>query len=179
MKALFALMVGSVISVSALAQATIIPVSAESKVHFVIKNMGINTGGDVSGLKGSIVFNPRNPSESKFMVSADVNTVDTDNERRDAHLKNEDFFDATKYPTMSIKSTSISKTNVPGKYNFAGTLTIKDVTKPINFDFTAMPNGTGYTFEGEFAINRLTYKVGEESATMSDDIKINLKVVAK
>ncbi len=59
------------------------PVDEGSKVHFTIKNFGISTGGDLSGLKGNIHFDPVNPVTSDFTVSVDVKTIDTDNENRD------------------------------------------------------------------------------------------------
>ena len=76
------------------------PTDEGSKLHFVIKNIGINTGGDIAGMKGKIKFNARQISSSLFDVTVAVNTIDTDNGRRDGHLKKDDYFDAEKYPTI-------------------------------------------------------------------------------
>ena len=161
------------------AQKTLTPQDEGSKVHFVIKNMAINTGGDLSGLKGAIKIDMKNPAASSVDVTLAVNTVDTDNDRRDNHLKNADFFDAAKYPTIHIVSTKIATTTTPGSYVFTGNLTIKDVTKVISFPFNAVSNEAGFLFTGEFEINRLDYGVGKSSATMSDNVKVELKVFAK
>ncbi len=65
--------------------------------------------------------------------SADVNTINTNVEARDKHLKSADFFDAEKMPTMTFKSTSFKK--VSGKnYKVAGNLTMHGVTKPVTLD---------------------------------------------
>ena len=75
------------------AQAVYTPVDADSKVHFVIKNFGIKTGGDFTGLKGTIKFDPVNFSTSVFDVTVEATTIDTDNSSRDGHLRKSDYFD--------------------------------------------------------------------------------------
>ncbi len=162
------------------AQKVFTPIDDGSKVHFVIKNLGINTGGDLAGLKGAIKFDAKKPDASSFDVLAAVSTIDTDNDRRDGHLKNEDYFDAEKYPTIHIASTSITQGSDLKNFNFKGNLTIKDITKPIEFAFTAEGVEGGALFtSSEFEINRVDFGVGKESATMSDKVKIKLKVFAK
>ncbi len=161
------------------AQKTLTPQNEGSKIHFVIKNMAINTGGDLSNLKGTIKIDAAKPASSSVDVTVDVSTIDTDNDKRDGHLKNADFFDAAKYPVIRIASTKIEPTGTLGSYVFHGNLTIKDVTKAITFPFTAASDGTGYIFNGGFELNRLDYGLGKSSATMSDDVKVELKVYAK
>jgi polyisoprenoid-binding protein YceI len=154
------------------------PVDEGSKVHFTIKNFGINTGGSLSGLKGRIVFDPSNLGTSNFDVSVDVKTINTDIENRDEHLKGENYFDAEKYPQITIKSTQINAVKT-GVYSFLGTLTMHGVTKNISFPFTASPKGDDYLFSGDFEINRLDYSVGESSAILNKNVKISLSVLAK
>jgi polyisoprenoid-binding protein YceI len=60
-----------------------------------------------------------------------------------------------------------------------GNLTIKGITKPVQFGFSATPSATGYTFAGEFDINRRDFGVGGKSAVMADKLKVNLIVSAK
>ncbi len=157
------------------------PVDAGSKVHFVIKNFSINTGGDLTGLKGTVIFSPARLSSSIFNVSVDTKTIDTDNGSRDEHLRSDDYFDAEKYPTITIKSTKIDRTNRTnaGYYFFTGTLTMHGVTKIISFPFKATPQGSDYLFTGNFEINRVDYGVGSNSSVMSKTVKISLSVLAK
>ncbi len=166
-------------AISVYAQKTLQPVDEGSKVHFVIKNLGINTGGDLQGLSGKIVLNVKNPAASSADVTVAVKTIDTDNDRRDGHLQNEDFFDAAKYPTIRIVSTKITPSGTPGTYIFTGNLTIKDVTKPLTFNFTVLPNGAAYLFAGDFDIKRSDFGLGKSGGTMSDDVSVSLKVIAK
>ena len=179
MKKILSILVLVCVSAGVNAQKKLQPVDEGSKIHFVIKNLGINTGGDLTGLKGSIVLNNKKPSASSADVTVEVSTIDTDNERRDGHLNRPDYFDVAKFPTMRIKSTSISEGSGAGNYIFAGTLTIRDVTKAITFPFSVVPAAGNYLFTGEFAINRLDYGLGKESATMSDEVKVSLQIVAK
>lgn len=154
------------------------PTDAGSKVHFVIKNFGIKTGGDFTGLKGKITFDPAALGSSSFIVTVNAATVDTDNGTRDKHLKKESYFHVEKYPVLSFVSTKVTKSTVAGRYYVFGNLTIKDVTKKIEFGFSATPTTTGYKFIGEFEINRRDFGVGGSSISMSDNLKITLEINA-
>lgn len=157
------------------------PTDAGSKVHFTIKNFGISTGGDVSGLGGNIFFAPTNIGISNFDVSVNVKTIDTDNDTRDEHLKGADYFDAEKYPLITIKSATISRPlkSATGWYSLAGTITIHGVSKPIIFPFNAIKKGDDYLFVGGFTINRLDFGIGKNSSVMSNTVKVTLSVLAK
>ena len=155
------------------------PVNNGSKVHFVIKNFGIATGGDFSGLSGSIKFDPANPAAADFDVNVDASTVDTDVEARDNHLRRSEFFDVKNFPTISFKSTKVTKTNKDGYFYVFGNLTIKGVTKEVKFPFTAVAKDSGYLFEGSFKLNRRDFGVGKGSISLSDDLTVSLSVLAK
>lgn len=161
------------------AQTTYTPVDAGSKVHFVIKNFGVRVGGDLTGLRGSIKFNPANLAASAFDVTVDAATIDTDNESRDGHLRKAEYFDVATFKTIRLKSTKVMLSTVPGRYYIYADLTIKGVTKPIEFGFAATPKSEGYVFDGEFKINRRDFGVGGSSATMSDNLTVELSVFAK
>ena len=157
------------------------PVDEGSKVHFVIKNFGISTGGDLHGVKGTINFSPQNIKAAVFNVSVAVKTIDTDNNSRDDDLRSGKYFDAEKYPEITIKSTIIDKTNrsATGWFYFTGTLNMHGVTKIITFPFSAVLHGNDYLFSGQFELNRLDYGVGESSSVMSKTVKVSISVLAK
>ena len=121
-----------------IARSQLVPTDNESRVHFVIKNFGIKTGGDLTGLKGTIKFDPNNPTASSFDVTVDASTIDTDNNTRDGHLKKEDYFDVNKFPVIKMVSTNILRTNKPGRYQFNGNLTIKSTTKSVSMNAPLM-----------------------------------------
>jgi polyisoprenoid-binding protein YceI len=155
------------------------PVDAGSKVHFVIKNFGIKTGGDFTGLKGTIVFNPKALAASHFNVTVNAGTVDTDNRTRDKHLRKSDYFDVEKFPLISFVSTKITESTNAGRFYVFGNLTIKGVTKAVEFGFSATPVDNGYLLKGGFEINRRDYGVGGSSFSLSDNLTITLTVTAK
>ena len=180
MKKLFILLTAFLIYIPCItAQRILSPLDAGSKVHFVIRNFGIKTGGDFKGLKGTIKFLPANLAASAFDVTVDAATIDTDNESRDDHLREAEFFNAAVYKTIQLKSTKITTSSVAGRYYFFGNLTIKGVTKPIEFGFGATPKEGGYVFDGEFKINRRDFGVGGSSVSLSDILTVSLSVLAK
>jgi polyisoprenoid-binding protein YceI len=164
------------IMLSSFALLALRPVDSDNAITFVIKNFGINTKGELKGLKGNIQWNEENPAASTINVSADVNTINTGIDGRDSHLKKEEYFDADKYPVLSFVSTGITPGN--GSYTANGSLTIKGVTKTIAFPFTATKTANGYLFSGSFTINRIDYGVGKSSMVLGDDVDVALKVQA-
>lgn len=158
---------------------TFIPSDEGSKVKFVIKNFGINTGGTFDGLKGSISFDAANLSTASFNVTVDAASVDTDMDARDKHLRKPEYFDVEKYPTISFKSSKITKTNKEGYLYMFGTITIKGVSKEISFPFTQVAKDGGILFDGEFKLNRRDFGVGGKSFSMADELTVQLQVLAK
>ncbi len=102
---------------------------AHSSVHFSIRHMMIsNVRGGFSGVKGTVVYDPDNLTESGIRAEIDVNSINTLDEKRDAHLKTPDFFDVEHYPTITFVSKQVEKLS-DGEFNVTGDLTIHGVTK--------------------------------------------------
>ncbi len=180
MKKIFFVIIACFICISFLsAQRVLTPIDANSNVKFVIKNFGIKTNGNLKGLKGTIKFLPANLTASAFDVVVDAATVDTDNESRDEHLRQAEYFDAAMHKTIQIKSTKITTSSIAGRYYMFANLTIKGVTKAIEFGFGATPKDGGYVFDGEFKINRRDFGVGGSSVSLSDNLTVSLSVLAK
>ena len=158
---------------------TYTPTDEGSKVRFVIKNFGINTGGTFDGLSGNITFDPSSLATASFTVSVDSKTVDTDMEARDNHLRKEEYFDVEKYPKLSFRSTKVTTTNKEGYLFIFGVITIKNVSKEISFPFKQTSKDGGILFEGEFKLNRRDFGVGGKSFSMSDELTVELSVFAK
>jgi len=168
-----------IIFLCAVAMAQVLtPVEESSKVEFKAKNFGFNVGGSFKGLKGTIEFDPANYASGKFDVSIDANTINTDNGMRDDHLREESYFDVKNHPRIRFVSTKVTASNKAGVLFIFGKLDIKGEEKEISFPFTATPVEGGYTFKGEFKINRRDFKVGG-SSTISDNVTIDLNITAK
>jgi polyisoprenoid-binding protein YceI len=146
-----------------------------SSVKFEIKNMGINTGGSFSGLKADIKFDPEHLDVSMIEASIDAKTINTENETRDHHLKSDSYFDAEKYPEITMKSVSF-KHKSGDSYTGVFKLTIKDKTNQTEVPFTYSENGNTASFKGTLRIKRTDYGVGGKSLVMSNDVTITINV---
>lgn len=152
------------------------PADEGSSVSFVIKNLGFEVNGSLSGLEGTINFDPKAPASAVFDVSINPAAINTGNSLRDEHLKGSSFFDVQHYPRIRLVSSKISAKG--DSYLFTGTLTIKGKSKAISFPFSATPWENRYIFKGVFRINRRDFDVGGLS-TVSDELDVNLNVVVK
>lgn len=154
------------------------PVSDSSVIRFTIKNLGINVSGTIGGLTGSIHFDPAQTENSAFHVQVEPATINTGNNKRDHHLQQAVFFDVQNYPAISFVSTKVTRGKKAGTFFMEGTLTIKSVSLPLSFPFTAVPTSDGYWMEGSFDMRRKPYGIGGTS-TISDKLNVNLRVLAR
>lgn len=151
------------------------PVDESSTVKFRIKNFGFNVNGKFSGLQGTIKFDPNSIATSSFEVSIDANSVDTDIDARDNHLRKPEYFDVKNFPRIKFVSTKITPSTKAGTLYVFGKLTIKNTTKELSFPFTAEQKGNGYNFKGEFKLNRRDFGVGGDN-TISDNLTVFLDI---
>lgn len=104
-----------------------------SNVKFSVSHLTISTvEGKFKVFDGAIDAAPADFNNARINFKVDVNSINTDDDGRDKHLKSDDFFNAEKYPTMTFVSTSFKKMN-GNIYYLEGNLTIRDVTKKVKF----------------------------------------------
>ncbi|MBS1532540.1 MAG: YceI family protein [Bacteroidetes bacterium] len=147
--------------------------SLRTSITFEIKNLGITTDGSIGGLSTKVHFNPANLAGSTVEASVEVNTINTDNSGRDEHLRSEDFFDAARYPKISLRSVAFKHRS---GNNYTGTfiLTIKDKSKQVEIPFSFLDKGNSVEFKGTLKINRLDFGVGSTSLILSDDVTVHI-----
>lgn len=186
MKKISVLLILLAVTTGAFAQATTYKVDkAHSKLGFAITHMMISeVEGQFNSFDVTLVSSKEDFSDATVELTADVNTVYTNNERRDGHLKSPDFFDATKYPTLSFKSTSFTKTGEKA-YKLVGDLTIHGVTKSVTLDATLTGSTAGrdgkkiVAFKTSGIINRIDFGVGSSNPGQGDDVTLNAKMEFK
>jgi polyisoprenoid-binding protein YceI len=159
-----------------------------SELQFKIKHLMISTvTGQFNEFKASVETDGDEFANAKVHFTATVDSISTNNEQRDAHLKNGDFFDAEKYPVIVFENEKMEKTG-EDEYKLYGTLTMHGVSKKIilNAEFggiTKDPWGntrTGFSVTGK--INRLDFGMsfGAVSETggllLGDEVKISANV---
>jgi polyisoprenoid-binding protein YceI len=114
---------------AALAQSYTID-GAHSKAQFSVRHMMVsNVRGEFTKMKGSVVYDEKNPAAIKIDATIDAASINTGEPKRDEHLKSPDFFDAAKYPTITFRSKSARKT--ANGLAVTGDLTIHGVTKEV------------------------------------------------
>jgi polyisoprenoid-binding protein YceI len=160
------------------ASAQMHPVAKESHISFSIHNFGFKTGGTLAAPEGEIVFNPDDLTKSSFHISIQSESINTDNNSRDEHLREEDYFDVKKYPQIRFVSSAVKATDKKGNYEATGTLTIKDRSREIQLPFKVEKSGNGYLFTGGFKMNRKDFNVGG-SSTISNELTVDIKVLAQ
>ena len=148
----------------------------KSYVKFSVRNMGIrDVIGTITGMQGTVNFDKANLNSSVFDVTVNVNTINTENEKRDEHLKNEDFFETNKWTTIRFKSKRVAKQDEV--FGVFGSLTIKDVTKEVFVPFKIEETNKTIKLTGVNKINRLDYNVGVDYNNFKIGFKINVEVV--
>jgi polyisoprenoid-binding protein YceI len=159
-----------------------------SEVQFKVKHLVISTvTGSFGSFDGQIETNGNDFKDAKASFTADIDSISTNNEDRDNHLKSDDFFNAEAYPQLKFESTNFEKIG-DQKYKVTGNMTIRDVTQEI--ELYVVHGGTvgdpyGNTkagFEVSGTINRkefgLTWSATTEAGNVvvSDEIKLQLNV---
>lgn len=156
-----------------------------SELQFKIKHLMISTvTGQFSKFSGTVETNGDDFATAKVQFEADIDSISTNNEQRDAHLKAGDFFDAEKFPKLIFEGSSMEKTG-DDEYKLHGTITIRGVSKEVTFNveyggITQDPWGntrTGFSVTGK--INRRDFGVSFGAVTetggllLGDEVKLN------
>ena len=107
--------------------------ATHSEVTFKIKHLMIsNVSGNFTKFDGEIKANNEDLSDAVFSFEADIDSINTNNEQRDGHLKSADFFDAENHPKLSFKSTSFTKKG--DDFELVGDFTLRGVTKSVKLN---------------------------------------------
>ena len=170
---------------SALAQSSTWTIDPNhSSINFEIRHLGVsNVHGSIGGIKGTVVYDEKDITKSSVESTADTNTVSTNVEARDKHLKSPDFFEVEKFPTLSFKSASLS--NAGGKLTLTGDLTLHGVTKTVTLDVDgpAPPqtdkNGktrSGFSATGKLKRSDFNFGSKFPAAMIGDDVKFSIDV---
>lgn len=129
-----------------------------SKVGFSVAHMVVSeTEGNFKDFDGKVISKTEDFNGAEVEFTAKVASVNTENEKRDGHLKSDDFFNAEKFPEVKFKGTLVKE---GGKYVLKGKLTLRDVTKDVAFDVTY--GGTVTAFGGQKAGFKLTGKINRQ-----------------
>lgn len=156
-----------------------------SKVGFSVVHMVVSeTEGTFKDYSATVASKSDDFNGAEVNFSAKVASINTENEKRDGHLKSADFFDAEKFPEISFKGILVKD---GAKYKLKGDFTMKGVTKKVEFDVVYggvidTGRGTKAGFKINGVINRQDYgvtwsaKMAGGEMVVSDDVTLAIKV---
>ena len=160
---------------------------SHSDINFRIRHLVSRVRGTFNDWSGTIVADPQNLAGGSVQVEIKTASIDTNNERRDTHLKSADFFDAATHPTITFRSTRVRTRG--NSITVDGSLTMNGITRPVVLTGTAQPV-TGVAgkrrigFEASTTIDRKAFDVTWNraaeggGAVLGDEVEITLNVAA-
>lgn len=162
--------------------------TSHSSVNFQIKHLAISkVNGAFLDFTGTFSYDPADPAATRAEAVIQVASVDTGNEKRDEHLRNSDFFDVEKFPTMTFKTTSV-KMGSATEGQVTGDLTMHGVTRPVTLELEIHGTATdpwgnervGASLSGTVPRKEwgLTYNAPLEAGglVLGEDVKISLEI---
>ncbi len=158
-----------------------------SRVGFAVRHMGVATvRGEFRDFEGHLLLNTADITKSTVSIVIRTATIDTGNERRDNHLRSDDFFNAEQYPTITFETRRVEQ-GAEG-YVLVGDLTIRDVAKEVHIPFElngpiTLDGRQRLGAEGSVQVNRKDFKLMwnnmvEGVNVVSDDVRIELAIEA-
>lgn len=183
MKKVFTILAAMVLTAGAFAQSNTWKTDAShSNVKFSVTHLVVSeVEGYFKTFAGTLVSSKPDFTDAAINFSVDINSINTDNEGRDKHLKSDDFFNAEKFPQMTFKSTSFKKVG-DKKYVLEGDLTIRDITKKVKFDVVfggTVKDPWGNIkagFKATGSINRFDYNLKWNSVTEAGGAVVSKEV---
>ena len=157
---------------------------AHTMLGFTAKHMMVsNVNGSFDKFSGQVIYDPKDLANSKIDLTIEVSSINTRNEKRDAHLKSADFFDAANFPTITFVSKKITATEITGD------LTIKGVTKEISIPATIDGPVKGMMgdvigINATFTLNRQDYGLNwnktldQGGLAVGNDVTVNISIEA-
>jgi polyisoprenoid-binding protein YceI len=162
---------------AALAQQKLLP--AQSDISFVTKQMGVALDGHFKKFDAQISFDTAKPDAAKIAFTVDTGSATLGAPESDAELPKAAWFNVPKFPQATFQSSAV-KSLGGGKYQITGKLTIKGNVKDVDVPVTLTQAGAVTTAVGQFAIKRLTYKIGEgewaDTSMVADDVQVKFKL---
>jgi polyisoprenoid-binding protein YceI len=155
-----------------------------SSISFMISHAGIsNIHGRFNEVSGKITIDKADPAKSSFALSIPVESIDTNNVKRDEHLRAPDYFNVKQFPTMSFQSTKVKA--IDGGYEVTGDLTLHGVTKPVSFKLQGgdkvveFPKGTKRIgMVSTLSIVRSDFGMTAEPKALGDEVPIFIGIEA-
>jgi polyisoprenoid-binding protein YceI len=165
--------------------------ASHSKLGFSVTHLMVSeTEGRFKLYEGTVSSKSETDfTDAKIDFSVDVSSINTDDEKRDGHLKGADFFDVEKFPKITFKATSMKPGKIKGTYDLEGDLTMHGVTKKAKLTAIGASKtvkdpwgNVKYAFKISGSINRIEYGLKWNAAleaggvVVGEDVKIDITI---
>lgn len=178
MKKYFLTLLVALISLGSFAQEWVLD-KAHANVSFSIVHLKISeVDGKFETFDAKITAAKEDFTDAVFEFTGDIASINTGNKYRDNDLRSDNYFDAEKYPTMTFKSTSVTKVSGT-KYKINGNLTMHGVTKPVSLDAVIrgpieVRGSKKVGVKADGVINRIDFGVGKSGPVLDDEVVIKV-----
>ena len=153
-------------------------VADKSQIAFVSKQMGVPVEGTFKKFDAQVAFDPRKPEGGTVALQIDTASASLGVPMSDAELPKAPWFDAAHFPQAVFQSSAI-KALGDGRFEMAGKLTIKNISRQVTVPVTIAPAGSHAVATGSFTIQRLDYKVGDgewtDTSVVGNDVQVRFK----
>lgn len=160
----------------AAAQQKIIP--AQSSIRFVTKQMGVPVEGQFKRFDATVAFDPAKAEATKAEFEVDLASIDLGNAEGETEAKRKGWLDIAGFPKARFTAAAV-KALGGGKFEARGPLTIKGITREIAAPFSLVESGGARVVEGQFALKRLQFKIGEgawsDTDTVADEVLVRFR----
>jgi len=162
--------------------------AAHSSVKFTIRHLVSKVSGSFADFAGKFEFDDKNPAAAKGEFVAKAASIDTNNAKRDEHLRSPDFFNVAKFPDIKLKAKKLAMNGKTGKLE--ADFTMLGVTKPVTFDVEYLGSakspmgGDVAGFTGTGTINRKDFGMVWNKALdaggiiLGDEVQLELQLEA-
>lgn len=165
--------------VSAVEYGAVLP--EKSAIGFVSKQMGVAVNGKFPKFTAQVAFDPAKPDAAKVSISIDTAAIDAGSKDANDEVVGKQWFNVRMFPTATFTSTGVKPAG-PGKYEIAGTLSIKGKSQQVVAPFTFKAEGSNGVFEGAFVVKRIDFAIGEgpwtDVSMVANDVQVNFRIVA-
>ncbi len=154
-------------------------VSAQSEISFVSRQMGVPVEGKFRQWTAQIAFDPKQAVAGKVGFTIQTGSASFGSPETDAEVPKAPWFNVAKFPTASFASSAIKPLG-GGRFEVAGTLSIKGGSQPVVVPVTVVQSGASSTASGSFTIKRLDFKIGEgewaDTSMVANDVTVKFKL---
>ena len=152
---------------------------AQSEIAFVSRQMGVPVEGKFKQWTAQIAFDPKNPAAGKVGFTIQTGSASFGSPETDAEVPKAPWFNVAKFPTASFTSSAIKPLG-GGRFDVAGTLSIKGSSQPVVVPVTVVQSGASSTASGSSTIKRLDFKIGEgewaDTSMVANDVTVKFKL---